>query len=298
LLQEEDAEMTDAEITRAATRYMGNPALATVGLAIAAVGCWGALLALSVTDQISVWLALPPAAYLVYATYTPLHEAVHKNIAGRDRRLARLNDLTGYVVASILGVSYTMHKAAHMAHHRHTNVQGDDPDLVYSGNQFYDALTGGPKIVWNEYRDYFQRVYPRASSSEKRTVIVEILIALAWRAGLGYLFPLEFLVLGVLANVLGVMILGYIFAWVVHTPFNQTQRFRDTATILISGPLHKPLTWLWLWQNYHSIHHLFPRVPFFRYAELFDDIRDGMLERGAPIRVLSLKGRRLQSAAI
>jgi len=79
------------------------------------------------------------------------------------------------------------------------------------------------------------------------------------------------------------MILGCIFAWIVHSPFNESTRFKDTATILLPPVIHKPVTMLWLWQNYHSIHHLFPRVPFFRYAELFDEICPGVVERGALI---------------
>jgi beta-carotene hydroxylase len=93
----------------------------------------------------------------------------------------------------------------------------------------------------------------------------------------------EVLMLTVLANVVGLSLLGYLFAWLVHTPFVETERYRDTATLLLPGPVHRLLTRLWLWQNYHSIHHLFPRVPFYRYSALFDEIRPGMEERGAPI---------------
>ena len=48
--------------------------------------------------------------------------------------------------------------------------------------------------------------------------------------------------------------------------------------------LNGPITWLWLWQNYLAVHHLFPRVPFYRYAALFDRIRSMMVARGAPIQ--------------
>ena len=89
--------------------------------------------------------------------------------------------------------------------------------------------------------------------------------------------------IAVLANIAGVSLLGFLFAWVVHTPFDETERYRDTATILLPSPVHELLTRLWLWQNYHSIHHLFPRVAYYRYAALFDEIREGMAERGAPI---------------
>jgi nucleoside-diphosphate-sugar epimerase len=41
------------------------------------------------------------------------------------------------------------------------------------------------------------------------------------------------------------------------------------------------VTALWLYQNYHSIHHLFPRVPFYKYRVLFDEVEDLMVAQGA-----------------
>jgi len=31
------------------------------------------------------------------------------------------------------------------------------------------------------------------------------------------------------------------------------------------------------------VHHLYPRVPFYRYPDVFEEIRDEMTLRGAPI---------------
>ena len=274
---------SDKDITLIATTYMGKPAPATSLLAVAAVGAWAATFLLVVWGYLPLIVAFVLVSYLVYVTYTPLHEAVHNNIAGSNRKLRWLNELTGYLVASVLGVSYTMHKSAHLAHHRKTNIKPDDPDLVYEGKMLYDFFTGGPKMMANEYREYFIRIFPSAATREKRVVILEIIVFIGLRIALAIPFPLEVLVLGVLANVAGVMILGFIFAWLVHTPFTETARFRNTNTILMPEPVHTPVTWLWLWQNYHSIHHLFPRVPFFHYRALFEKIRPGMVERGAPI---------------
>ena len=52
------------------------------------------------------------------------------------------------------------------------------------------------------------------------------------------------------------------------------------------------MTWLWLFQNYHSIHHLFPRVPFYRYPSVFGDIEEIMVARGAPVYHLGVDGLR------
>jgi len=283
-MTDQTCSMTDTDISQHAATHMGEASWPTVWLAVASVLCYFLLIDLTAAGSLSLVLAFPLATYLVYATYTPLHEAVHRNICGRHRSLLWLNNLVGYLVATVLGVSYTMHRAAHMAHHRATNVEGEDPDLVTTDRSPLAIMTCGSKMVVSEYRDYFSRVFPRAPLKERVTVLVEIFFFIGWRIGLalnGY--AAEVLVLAVLANIAGVTLLGFLFAWVVHTPFDQTERYRDTATIILPAPVHGILTHLWLWQNYHSIHHLFPRVPYYRYAMLFDDIRTGMVERGAPI---------------
>jgi len=45
----------------------------------------------------------------------------------------------------------------------------------------------------------------------------------------------------------------------------------------------KPLEWFWLGQNLHSIHHLFPRVPFYKYHALHRDIEPVLQAQGTPI---------------
>ena len=279
-----DQAMTDSEITRVAISYMGKPAWATVALASTAVGASATLIILAAQSQLPYWLCFLLLSYLAYVTYTPLHEAVHKNICGKNKHLLPLNNFVGYVCASLLGVSFTMHRSAHMAHHRATNVRGEDPDFVTQGSSLTDILTSGTKMVVGEYSDYFSRVFPGASASEKRTVIVELVVFVAWRLGLALAgFWVEVLTFTILTNMAGLTLLGYLFAWIVHQPFDQVDRFKDTGTIILPGAIHTPVTALWLWQNYHSIHHLFPKVPFYNYRQLFNKIATGMVDRGAPI---------------
>ena len=45
-----------------------------------------------------------------------------------------------------------------------------------------------------------------------------------------------------------------------------------------------------MFQNYHSIHHLFPRVPFYQYARLYSDIEAVMVAKGAPVYQLTWRG--------
>jgi beta-carotene hydroxylase len=75
-------------------------------------------------------------------------------------------------------------------------------------------------------------------------------------------------------------------------------RYVDTSTVLLSGPLHELITWLWMFQNYHSIHHLFPRVPFYKYAKLYQEIEDIMIAKGAPVYHVTVRGLEPSSARL
>ena len=94
----------------------------------------------------------------------------------------------------------------------------------------------------------------------------------------------------VVGTLIGLSILLYLFAYIVHRPHDAVGRYVDTSTIRVSGLVGKVLTWLWVFQNYHSIHHLFPKVPFYRYVQVFDEIEAIMARRQAPLYRLTWRG--------
>jgi|TARA_B110000305_G_C19356664_1_gene597181 beta-carotene hydroxylase len=277
-------QMTDVEILNKAIQYMGDIAWPTIITTLLAVTTYLAVLAGVILDYLPAIPSFLILSYLVYVVYTPLHEAVHNNISGRSQKMRWLNNGIGYIVASILGVSFTMHRSAHITHHRETNVEGKDPDLAYTDSSLFSLSIGGVLALLQEYQDYFGRVFPQAGMSEKITVFVELFVFVAWRVAIAMAgYPVEVLLYTLVANVSGVTLVGLIFGWLVHQPYGETARYKNTNTILLPAWIHRAATTLWLWQNYHSIHHLFPRVPFYQYEKLFNEIELGMSERGAPI---------------
>ena len=275
--------MQEADITKIARQYMGETALPTVVFAGFVMGAYIFGFVAVVTGLMPLWLGFIALSYLIYMSYTPLHESVHRNISGRHKSYFWLNDLVGYLMATLLGFSFTAHKWAHKVHHQNTNEGHKDPDHVFNGNVVRDGLFGGLLLVFNEYKMFFEEAYPRLDDAKKRIVLLEVFSSIAWRALLAIWFPWEVLWLCVIANIVGVTWLVIIFAWIVHLPFDETARYKDTNTFLTNPVINRVVTWLWLWQNYHSIHHLFPRVPFYQYDQVFDRIEPGMRERAAPI---------------
>jgi beta-carotene hydroxylase len=52
------------------------------------------------------------------------------------------------------------------------------------------------------------------------------------------------------------------------------ERYRDTNVFWVRGKMLEPIfNCLYMFQNFHLIHHLFPRVPFYFYPKAFRSLK-------------------------
>ena len=72
---------------------------------------------------------------------------------------------------------------------------------------------------------------------------------------------------------------AYWFAYRPHSPYLEEQRYKNTTSLIMPNWL-KFLEWFWLGQNLHSIHHLFPRIPFYHYHKVHREIESVMRAHG------------------
>lgn len=272
---------------------MGVVAWPTIVLALAVAVSYLAVVTLALAGVLTLWLAVPMVAVLTYVSYTVAHESVHGSITGNHRSLRWLNKGLGYLAAWILMIPLTAHRHEHMAHHRHANDPIDDPDFPVAKmqNSLAGAAGAALEITIGQFSYYFKHRWSKAPLREKLSLCLEVTAALLPRlAVMASGYWIEGLLLFGLAWLGGVVILLYLFAYIVHRPHVQTERYLDTSTILVSGPLGTLVTWCWLFQNYHSMHHLFPRLPFYRYAKLYKEIEEIMAAKGAPVYRVTLRG--------
>lgn len=268
----------------AARGYMGKVAWPTVILAITVLGSYIATLITAISGQLPIFPAFLLAAFLTYMVYTVLHDAVHGSINGKNKSLCWLNDGLGYLAGQMMFISFKAHQKEHLAHHRNTNVKGADPDLVLEDDNLFSLLKGTLLILPMQYKYYLANHWKAAPSRDKLIFATEIIVMVGWRLALvlaGYWWIA--LSLTLLSVGVGVFALLILFVWLVHRSFHETKRYKNTNTLIMPGWLDGPITWLWLYQNYHSVHHLFPRVPFYHYKALFKKIEDVMIANDAPI---------------
>lgn len=281
----QDLAVLNKQAIAAAKEHMGHVAWFTVALVLVVVSGFVLNLALFAAGVYSWWVALPILAVLTYASYTPLHEAAHGNVHGSRDGLKWLNDLCGYLVAPLIAVPYASHRHEHFTHHRYTNQPDKDPDYVVSGMARgpVSFIATGLKFLWVQNSFFVKHQWGSASLKDRSIFCAELLLSLGWRV--------VFLALVDQAGALAVVLVGYLagalftaywFAYRPHVPYQDSARYRNTNSLIMPVWM-KPLEWFWLGQNLHSIHHLFPRVPFYRYHSLHREIEPIMRAHGTPI---------------
>ncbi len=290
-----ESDVLDQKAVVAAKRYMSAVAWPTVILGFVVVISYVVTVALTILGVLSLWLAVPIVAALTYASYTVAHDSIHGSISGNNPSFKWLNRAMGYLAAWILMIPLTAHRHEHMDHHRHTNDPERDPDYPVAGmrGSVVGAVKAAIRIVYGQFSHYSRYRWRQAPARQNVVLFVETLAAAVPRiAVFASGFWLEGLLLFGLAWLIGVMGLLYLFAYIVHRPHDQVGRYVDTSTIVLKGPFGPLLTWLWCFQNYHTIHHLFPRVPFYHYARLYHEIEEILVAKGTPIYQVTARGLR------
>ncbi len=269
----------------AAKQHIGQVAWPTVALVGLVVTAFVINLGLFAAGLTPAWLATLVLAVLTYMAYTPLHEAVHGNIHGSHSRLKWLNDLCGYLVAPLIAVSYESHRVEHFTHHRYTNQADKDPDFMISGmgRGPIAALVTVIRFIALQNAFFARQSWPGSSWRTRLAYCAELLVSVGWRVA--------FVVAVDQPGVVAVIVLGYLmggfftaywFAYRPHIPYSEPARYRNTNSLIMPRWM-KPLEWFWLGQNLHSIHHLFPRVPFYRYHTLHREIEPALRAHNTPI---------------
>jgi fatty acid desaturase len=254
---------------------------------------WPSLLvsALLAAGHLGIWagalrfgLPLPLASLLLvvvtYYWFTPLHEAVHGNLAGRERSF--INPLVGHVAAMTFLAPYPAFQVLHLRHHGSVNEQGEDPDMWVAAPTRIGVLVRCLTILPHYYVILLRSLLKDSGSRRRKALQALVILAaigaafvLLARAGLGT----EVVLLWLLPAWIASALLAYVFDYLPHRPHDDRGLWTN-ARILLGGRL---LTLLTAGQNYHLVHHLKPRVPFYRYGVLYRDLRPELERHGSTI---------------
>ena len=268
----------------------GHTAWPTLALAAGLATFHASVIAAALTGALPLWAAILPLGLSAYAHYTLVHEAIHGNVvAKRHPSAPRAHDALGWYGSLVLAMTWPLLRRTHQRHHAHVNGP-DDPDLFVHGPLarvlfvsaaktaalMFPIILLKPLIGPDEPLARYLHADRWMTRGERwRHFGAQAAVsALVWAAILtGHAWPA--LALYVLPAAIGRTFLGIAFQWWPHVPFTARGRY-DAARNGLPG-WHVPM----LYQNYHLMHHLWPSVPWYRYARLHARLRPVLDERGA-----------------
>lgn len=247
----------------------------TLLLTVGAVGGWALSTTLAVLGTLPVAIAMLVNVICAFAAFTPMHDASHKSVS----RTKWVNELVGRVAALPLVAPFTAFRYLHLEHHKHTNEPDADPDF-WSGK----GPTWMLPLRWltqdlHYYVRYFSALSTRPKAERRETVTV---FALLYTVAIGLSvagFVMPVVLLWLIPGRLATALLAFSFDYLPHRPHDTPARVdRYRATRLF---VDRWLTPLFLFQNFHLVHHLFPGVPFYRYAVVWYALEDELIAKGA-----------------
>lgn len=269
--------------------YLGAVAWPTVWTALAIVGAFATVTTLGAMHVIPLWLGLILNTFILYLDQTPLHEACHGNIAGKESRMLWLNHTVGFVCGAILLHEYKAFRHMHLTHHRDTNNPELDPDHWVAVEGKLNVLWRCLTIVWWYHQYFWKHIAFHAHIPGMRPLTIHIGIMYLLLFGLALVLSVmgywrEVLALWIVPHILASAIIIYFFAYLPHMPHKLHQRYRDTNIFWFKGKVLGPIVnGLYMFQNFHLVHHLFPRVPFYFYPKAFRDLKPILEKEKAPI---------------
>ena len=243
---------------------------------------WGAMAfcAFALVKTAGTWWCVPffmLQGTLINYLYAPEHECDHFT-AFRSRWL---NVWVGRICGFMTFFPNDYHRWSHYTHHRHTQDWDRDPELLAREHldtpwRYLWALSGVPNIIgrgallWNHSRGHVDEWY---ATDTQRAVMVR---SARWHVGLYAL---------IIASSAWMQSWWPLYLW--FGPWAAMRWSYWMQGLIEHGGLsHEPLTlintrtfrtnWFMRWVNwnmtYHTLHHTFPAVPFYRLPALQKEV--------------------------
>ncbi|GJL91897.1 fatty acid desaturase [Hyphococcus sp.] len=278
-------------LQRCADNEIGGLAWPTIMLSSLAIAGFAAATAGAAMGALPLWIAALVNIPCYFIAYTGLHEATHRNFHGRNTAFRWLNPLYGTIIGAIMFYPYSMHDYLHLSHHAHTNNPDKDPDHWMSGASAGEVALRAGTLPWR-YWSFTIRTKMKSVNGGKffRRIAFEMIPTYAALAAL-IIFGQWKVALFVwfIPLLLGVALLGVCFDWIVHHPHQQRNLFAATRVLTSENRLKRRiLNTVLLGQNLHIIHHIYPRVPFYRYEKVYE--RSEAFLRAQNVNIIEFDG--------
>ena len=268
-------------------------------------------------QHITYWTATAICTWLCYASFTVMHDAGHGSIFSAHHHCKKLESSLGWLASlPLLMMPYRSFQRLHDRHHSFTNHPKEDPEHFIWHNSVLQVLANTYLIPLQYWHILFRQCSAdspvgttRRSALIYQCVVLISLATLAWTSGIAVLFHVA-----ILPMLFTVFLLVMFFDYLPHSfpaflpkilaytsrisSKEQTDYLKNNSSDQeasmgmkrFSNTRIVPGRWLnilLLGQNYHLVHHLYPRVPWYNYRHLFHDIQPYLVQQNSPIGIAS-----------
>ncbi|MDN5743605.1 MAG: fatty acid desaturase, partial [Nocardioidaceae bacterium] len=252
-----------------------------VALYVATLGVLAAEILLYVAG-VSAWVTVPLGAAATFMAFSVVHEATHHAVStntGLNNTFGRLG-----MPVFVPYAPFSLLKFVHIEHHRNTNEAKDvDPDAWTSEGAWWQLPFRWATIDFWYVVFYCRRISRRPRGEQLAVVLNAVAFAalVALVVATGHLMTLVVLVL--VPQRIGLVVLAWWFDYLPHNGLTATQRENKYRATRVRVGGEKVLTPLFVYQNYHLVHHLHPSIPFYRYVRAWRRNESAYLDRDAAI---------------
>lgn len=230
----------------------------------------------------SRWLTVPMGAAVTFLMFSVLHESTHHAISTNTR----LNNLFGHISVPFVVVwaTYPLVKFIHIEHHRNTNEpKSIDPDAWCDEGPAWQLPLRWVTIDLWYVAFYLRRLKdrPRLEVATTFTVFTAAWAVLVALMATGHTTQLVWAFF--VPNRFGILVLAWWFDYLPHHGLTKTQREDKYQATRVRVGGEAVLTPLFVYQNYHLVHHLHPSIPFYRYVRAWRRNEEAYLDRNAAI---------------
>ena len=272
------------------SQYKSRIAYPTILLAILAIITYVSASIAAIEGYLGAGWAIAVNSVMTYLLFTPMHEAGHMNIAENKTSSGWVNEVIGWLSSFTLFAPFYIFKVIHFRHHAYTNDPKKDPDHWLASKNWLSLLFHSTTIfpvyiVKAFYLLFFEDKIAKKIKKELKIGFIALFVQLVLLILISKLIGWSLILsIWVVPALIAQVFLAIIFDWLPHHPHEEKSRYLNARVFDIPG-----LSFLFLGQNYHLIHHLHPRIPFYDYKKVFTKIKSKLVNKGTDIISLENK---------
>ena len=218
----------------------------------------------------SLFLTITINAVAAYMSFTPVHEASHGSVSTNRT----FNDWIGRIGTLLLAPVpfFRTFRFMHAQHHRFTNDKTKDPDCYTAKGPAWLLPLRWATIEVGYFSLYLSpEVFWKRPKSERIELYLGILFGALVIAAVIYADWLaNYLLLVILPSRIANFFIAFAFDFLPHYPHKANAKEAPFQCTSNRVGLEWVLTPIFICQNYHLVHHLYPTVPFYRYIKIWN----------------------------